>query len=53
MAKGKKNTWLGVAEIIAGIVLVLPFEDIPAGGATIPLTAVIGAGLAADGMTRL
>ena len=49
----KKNTWLGIAEIIGGVILVLPFEDIPAGMVTAPFTAVIGAALAADGISRL
>lgn len=52
MAK-RKNTLLGIAEIAVGIILVLPFDDVPTAGTTIPLTAAIGAGLAADGITRL
>jgi len=49
----KKNFLLGAAEIGAGILMILPFEDAVTAGASTPLTALIGAALAYDGIKRL
>jgi len=49
----KKNLLLGVAEMGAGILLALPFEDIPAAGATAPFTFIAGAALFYDGLKRI
>lgn len=49
----KKNFLLGIAEIGAGILIALPFEDVATAGTTIPITAVAGVALVYDGIKRL
>lgn len=49
----KKNFLLGLAEMGTGIVLALPFEDIPAGGTTAPFTLLAGMALFYDGLRRI
>jgi len=49
----KKNLLLGFAEIAAGILIALPFEDVVTGGSTIPITGIAGAALVYDGIKRL
>lgn len=49
----KQNFLLGIAEIGAGILLALPFEDTLTAYASTPITAIAGAALVYDGIKRL
>jgi hypothetical protein len=49
----KKNLLLGLAEIGAGVLIALPFEDTLTAGATLPITTIAGVALVYDGIKRL
>lgn len=45
--------WLAVAEIVGGVLIALPFEDIATGGTTAPITFIAGSALIYDGINKL